>query len=63
MLKKLKLLIGTLRHGKGDSRMMSFDLYYQLAYMSTVAASGVPRDQIFARSAEIQCTSLAATAR
>ncbi len=37
--------------------MMAFDLYYQLSYMSTVAAAGVPRDQIFERSAELQCTS------
>jgi flagellar protein FlaJ len=57
MFNKLKLLIGTLKNGKGDNRMMSFDLYYQLSYMCTVAASGVPRDQIFARSAELQCTS------
>ena len=41
----------------GTNRMMSFDLFYQLSYMSTIAASGVPRDQIFERSAEIQCSS------
>ncbi len=45
---------------KGKKRgkiALSFDLYYQLSYMSTIAASGVPRDQIFERSAEIQCSS------
>jgi len=39
------------------NRMMSFDLFYQLSYMSTIAAAGVPRDQIFQRSAELQCSS------
>ena len=60
MLKKLTQLIASLKgRGKngGGNRMMSFDLYYQLSYMSTVAAAGVPRDQIFERSAELQCTS------
>jgi len=57
MFNKLTQLIATLKNGKGDTRMMSFDLYYQLSYMSTVAAAGVPRDQIFAHSAELQCTS------
>ena len=42
------------KHGNG---MLSFDLFYQLSYMSTIAASGVPRDQIFERSAELQCSS------
>ena len=42
------------KQGKG---MLSFDLFYQLSYMSTIAASGVPRDQIFERSAELQCSS------
>lgn len=36
---------------------MSFDLFYQLAYMSTIAAAGVPRDQIFGRSAQLSCAS------
>jgi flagellar protein FlaJ len=59
MLEKLKSLIPLLGgkgkgHGKG---LMSFDMFYQLSYMSTIAAAGVPRDQIFQRSAEIQCSS------
>jgi len=41
----------------GNSRMMSFDLFYQLSYMSTIASAGVPRDQIFERAAKIQCSS------
>jgi flagellar protein FlaJ len=47
-------------HGRskyGTSRMMSFDMFYQLSYMSTIASAGVPRDQIFERSAELQCSS------
>jgi flagellar protein FlaJ len=48
------------KNSKGKKRgktALSFDLYYQLSYMSTIAASGVPRDQIFERSAAIQCSS------
>ncbi len=41
----------------GSNRLLSFDMFYQLSYMSTIAAAGVPRDQIFGRSAELQCTS------
>jgi flagellar protein FlaJ len=60
MLEKLKQMIASLRgngRNNGHNRMMSFDLYYQLSYMSTVAAAGVPRDQIFERSAQLQCSS------
>jgi flagellar protein FlaJ len=42
------------RLGKGT---MSFDMLYQISYMSTIAAAGVPRDQIFERSAGLQCSS------
>jgi len=59
MLNKLKQLI--LRQGgKGNKfgkGMLSFDMLYQLSYMSTIAAAGVPRDQVFERSAELQCAS------
>ena len=46
-------------HGfkNGTSAQASFDLFYQLSYMSTIACAGVPRDQIFERSAELDCTS------
>ena len=37
--------------------MLNFDMFYQLSYMSTIAASGVPRDQIFERAAGLQCSS------
>ena len=44
--------------GKGrSSGMLSFDIFYQLSYMSTIASAGVPRDQIFMRSAELKCSS------
>lgn len=48
------------KSGKGNrfgTGTASFDLFYQLSYMSTIAAAGVPRDQIFERSAELQCSS------
>ncbi len=62
MLEKLKKLISRGGGEKGKSknktnRLMSFDMFYQLSYMSTIAASGVPRDQIFERSASLQCAS------
>jgi len=49
MLGKLKQIL-LRQDGKGKSKgkgMLSFDLLYQLSYMSTIAAAGVPRDQIF----------------
>lgn len=42
---------------KSSNSLLSFDLMYQLSYMSTIAAAGVPRDQIFERSAGLQCSS------
>jgi len=42
---------------KSGNSQMSFDMFYQLSYMSTIAASGVPRDMIFERSAELKCAS------
>lgn len=59
MLEKLKTLIPLLG-GKGKGRNkgpMSFDMFYQLSYMSTIAAAGVPREQIFEHAAELQCSS------
>jgi flagellar protein FlaJ len=59
MLEKLKTMLPFLRgKGKGSSKgPMSFDMFYQLSYMSTIAAAGVPRDQIFQHAAELQCSS------
>jgi archaeal flagellar protein FlaJ len=60
MFEKLKIMFPFLGNGKKKSSsksMMNFDLFYQLSYMSTIAASGVPRDQIFERSAELKCQS------
>jgi flagellar protein FlaJ len=61
MLEKLKKLFPFLGNGGGIQKWskgaMSYDLFYQLSYMSTIAAAGVPRDQIFERSAELQCSS------
>ena len=59
-------LLTAIRHGlpfgrdgkkKFPDGQMSFDMYYQLAYMATIAAAGVPRDQIFQRAAELECSS------
>lgn len=38
--------------GKGT---LQFDLLYQLSYMSVIASAGVPREQIFKRSAKLPC--------
>ena len=64
MMNKLMQAIKTLPFmgGKGKKKSsgknrMSFDLFYQLSYMSTIAAAGVPREQIFSRSATLECAS------
>ncbi len=41
----------------GGKSTLHFDLLYQLSYMSVIAAAGVPRKQIFERSAELPCAS------
>jgi len=41
----------------GSKAALSFDLLYQLSYMSVIAAGGVPRSQIFERSAQLSCSS------
>ena len=56
-----KSLTGQGKKGNGRSgslaQTLSFDLLYQLSFMSVIAAAGVPRSQIFARSAETPCAS------
>lgn len=60
---KILDIIKQLVHKKGGKKksggnsQLSFDMYYQLSYMATIAAAGVPRDQIFQRSAELDCSS------
>lgn len=39
------------------SSARSFDLLYQLSYMSVIATSGAPRNQIFNKAAQIPCAS------
>jgi archaeal flagellar protein FlaJ len=59
MLEKFKNIFSLLK-GNGKSKnksQMSFDMLYQLSYMSTIAASGVPREQIFQRAAKLKCSS------
>lgn len=57
LFKTLPFLKKNEKGNKFGNSTMSFDLFYQLSYMSTIAAAGVPRDQIFERSAELQCSS------
>ncbi|MGD0779887.1 MAG: hypothetical protein ABR954_03780 [Dehalococcoidales bacterium] len=60
LIKMIKVLPFFNKNEKGNkwgTGTMSFDLFYQLSYMSTIASAGVPRDQIFGRSAELQCSS------
>jgi flagellar protein FlaJ len=61
MLEKLKKLLPFLgkseKGNKWSKAAMRYDLFYQLSYMSTIAAAGVPRGQIFERSSELQCSS------
>ncbi|HTY81765.1 MAG TPA: type II secretion system F family protein [Dehalococcoidales bacterium] len=58
MFDKLKKMLPFLGNKKSHSKgPMSFDMFYQLSYMSTIAAAGVPRDQIFAHAAELKCSS------
>jgi archaeal flagellar protein FlaJ len=61
MFEKLKIMFPFFgnegKKKKSSKGLLSFDLFYQLSYMSTIAASGVPRDQIFERSAELKCSS------
>ncbi len=56
-IKTLPFFGGNGRKKSGGKSQMSFDLFYQLSYMSTIAASGVPREQIFSRSATLECAS------
>src|SRR4030042_3420185 len=57
MIKQLPFFHKNEKGRKWNNSALSFDLFYQLSYMSAIAASGVPRDQIFERSAELQCAS------
>ena len=57
MIKQLPFFAKDEKGKKRGKSALSFDIYYQLSYMSTIAASSVPRDQIFEHSAELQCSS------
>lgn len=41
------------RKAKGSEAFLEFDLFYQLSYMSAIAASGAPRNQIFERASRL----------
>ncbi len=40
-----------------DSEYLSFDLFYQLSYMSSIAAAGISRSQIFEFASQLPCSS------
>jgi len=48
---------GSSKKNSFDSEYLSFDLFYQLAYMSSIAAAGIPRSQIFGFASELSCSS------
>ncbi len=43
--------------GSVNRDYLSYDLLYQLAYMSSVAAAGIPRSQIFEFASQLPCSS------
>ena len=58
ILDKIKeKLTGSGSKSQSSKRALSFDLLYQLSYMSVIAAGGVPRNKIFERAAQLPCSS------
>ncbi|MFC1967492.1 hypothetical protein ACFLV2_02520 [Chloroflexota bacterium] len=57
ILEKLNMGKGDGKRKKQSKRAMSFDLLYQLSYMSVIAAGGVPRSKVFERAAQLPCSS------
>ena len=45
------------KRSSGNSDYLSYDLFYQLAYMSSIAAAGIPRSQIFEFASQLPCSS------
>jgi len=48
---------GSSKKGSVDSEYLSFDLFYQLSYMSSIAAAGISRSQIFEFASQLPCSS------
>lgn len=48
---------GSSKKDSVDSEYLSFDLFYQLAYMSSIAAAGISRSQIFEFASQLPCSS------
>jgi flagellar protein FlaJ len=56
LFKKRKKQDNPPKKNNGDGKStLQFDLLYQLSYMSVIASAGVPREQIFKRSAHLSC--------
>lgn len=51
-----KSLQGLKKKASSNDELLGFDLLYILAYLSSVSASGIPRNQIFALAAGLSCT-------
>ncbi len=45
------------KKGSSSSETLSFDLLYQLSYMSAISAAGIPRSQIFELGSKLPCSS------
>jgi flagellar protein FlaJ len=45
------------KEGPVNSEYLSFDLFYQLSYMSSIAAAGISRSQIFEFASKLPCSS------
>ena len=48
---------GSSKKDSVDSEYLSFDLFYQLTYMSSIAAAGISRSQIFEFASQLPCSS------
>ncbi len=44
-------------NGSSDSDFLAYDLFYQVTYMSSIAAAGIPRSQIFEFASQLPCSS------
>ena len=48
---------GSSKKDSVDSEYINFDLFYQLSYMSSIAAAGISRSQIFEFASQLPCSS------
>jgi flagellar protein FlaJ len=48
---------GSSKRQRVDGEYLSYDLFYQLAYMSSIAAAGISRSKIFEFASQLNCSS------